>query len=80
MGDIDKEDPVSYGTRLGLNRHRLSHDFLPGSEDRIGLQGGIDLQCFEGFFKDRMEGLGFSHVFLCKFQMADLLRLHSVQD
>jgi hypothetical protein len=43
MGDIDEEDPVSNGTGLRMNRHRLAHDFVPSSQYGISLQWDIDL-------------------------------------
>jgi hypothetical protein len=61
MGDIDEEDLVSNGTGLGMSRHRLAYDFVPGSQDGIRFQWDIDFQTFQGFFKNEMDGLGFLH-------------------
>jgi hypothetical protein len=43
MGDIDEEDLVSDGTRLGVKSDRFAYDLLPGTPNRIALHRDIDL-------------------------------------
>jgi hypothetical protein len=69
MGDIDEEDLVSNGARLGMFCHGLAYDFVPRSYDGIGLQRDIDVQSLQGALKNGMDGLGLLHSYILKHQI-----------
>jgi len=49
MRDIDEKDLIPDGARLGLESDRFAHDLLPGPENGVSFQGGLDLQGLQSF-------------------------------